>query len=103
MSDDFKARIQKDLPKNPILLFVKGTKESPQCGFSAQVIEIFKRLGRPFETRDVLSDPELRQGMKDFSQWPTFPQVYVNGEFIGGCDIIVEMYRSGELEKLMQS
>ena len=102
MDSKFKEQVQKDIQANKILLYIKGNKEAPQCGFSAQVISIFKTLGLPFETRDILSNPDLRSGMKEFSQWPTFPQVYVNGEFLGGCDIVTEMYQKGELEKLVK-
>ena len=102
MSDPFVERVKQDIAANKILLFVKGTKDQPQCGFSAHVIGIFKDLGKPFETRNVLADPELRTRLKEFSQWPTFPQVYINGEFIGGCDIVTELYQKGELQKLVQ-
>lgn len=102
MTDPFFERVQKDVAANKILLFVKGTKDQPQCGFSAHVIEIFKEIDQPFETRNILADPELRARMKEFSQWPTFPQVYINGEFIGGCDIVSEMYQKGELQKLVR-
>ena len=102
MSQEFFDRVKKDITAHEILLFVKGTKEMPQCGFSAKVIEIFKQIGQPFETRDILADPELRSGMKEFSKWPTFPQVYVHGQFVGGCDIVTEMHQKGELEKLVR-
>jgi len=102
MNDDFKKRIDGLLQQNKVLLFVKGTKQFPQCGFSNAVIQIFKQIGAPFETVNILADPEIRNGMKEYSQWPTFPQVYVAGEFIGGCDIVREMHAKGELEPLVK-
>jgi monothiol glutaredoxin len=95
------ARIEALLASSPIVVFMKGNKLMPQCGFSNNVVQILNALAVPFETFDVLSDMEIRQGIKEFSEWPTIPQVYVNGEFIGGSDILIEMYNSGELrEKL---
>lgn len=102
MRDDFNTRMQQLIDSNRILLFVKGSKEQPMCGFSAKVIDIFKGLGRPFETVNILANEEIRQGMKDFSNWPTFPQIYINGEFVGGCDILMEMVQAGELQKLVE-
>jgi monothiol glutaredoxin len=102
MDDAFKARIDDLLQKNKVLLFVKGTKSFPQCGFSQAVINIFKEIGAPFETVNVLADPEVRNGMKEYSSWPTFPQVFVGGEFVGGCDIVREMHAKGELAPLVQ-
>ena len=84
-----------------VVLFMKGTPVFPQCGFSATVVEVLSRLGVPFEAHDVLQDPDLRQGIKSYSDWPTIPQLYVKGEFVGGCDIIREMYSSGELEDFL--
>lgn len=81
---------------------MKGTPNAPQCGFSAATIQVFKSLGVPFETIDILQDPELRQGIKEFSNWPTIPQVYIGGEFIGGCDIVMEMHNRGELAPIVQ-
>jgi monothiol glutaredoxin len=83
------------------MLFMKGTPMFPQCGFSARVIQILKHAGVPFKTVNVLEDPEIRDGIKAFSNWPTIPQLYVKGEFIGGCDIVTEMYQSGELQTLL--
>jgi monothiol glutaredoxin len=103
MAEDLMKKIQSQIDQNKILIYMKGTKEIPRCGFSARVVEIFKSYGVPFETVDVLADPELRQALKEFSNWPTFPQVYINGEFIGGCDICVEMDENGELEPLARS
>ena len=95
-------RIRQDITDNKVLLFMKGSKSMPQCGFSAQVVHILSNLKVEFETRNVLMDEELRQGIKEFSDWPTIPQLYVKGEFIGGCDIVTEMYNSGELAKLFE-
>ncbi|GBR47627.1 MULTISPECIES: Grx4 family monothiol glutaredoxin [Neokomagataea] len=93
--------IQNLIDTNPVMLFMKGDKLFPQCGFSARVVQILSHLGVTFETCNVLESPEIRQGIKDFSQWPTVPQLYVKGEFIGGCDIVTDMYQNGELETLM--
>ena len=96
-----KDKIQKLIDTNPVMVFMKGTKLMPQCGFSNNVVQILNSLGMSFETFDVLSDEEIRQGIKEFSNWPTIPQVYLKGEFLGGSDILIEMYNSGELlEKL---
>ena len=101
MDSQTKARIEALIQSSPIFVFMKGSKLMPQCGFSNNVVQILNSLGLSFETFDVLSDMEIRQGIKEFSEWPTIPQVYVNGEFIGGSDILIEMYNSGELrEKL---
>jgi monothiol glutaredoxin len=91
--------IQADLKNNPVLLYMKGDRVFPQCGFSAQVVEILEHLGVQYETRDVLADPELRSELKNFSNWPTFPQLYVQEELIGGCDIVVSLFQTGELEQ----
>ena len=96
------ATIKKDITENPVLLFMKGNAMAPQCGFSAQVVQILTNLNIKFECRNILLDEELRQGIKDYSDWPTIPQLYVEGEFIGGCDIITELYQSGELEELLK-
>ena len=94
-------RIESLINSSPIMVFMKGTKLMPQCGFSNNVVQILNALGMSFETFDVLSDMEIRQGIKDYSNWPTIPQVYVKGEFLGGSDILIEMYNSGDLlEKL---
>ncbi len=102
MSDSITDRIQNDISSNRVMLFMKGNAMFPQCGFSARVVQILSHLGVPFQTANVLEDPELRDGIKTFSQWPTIPQLYVDGEFVGGCDIITEMFQSGELETLMK-
>lgn len=98
--DEYKKKIAEDIQSNPVMLYMKGSKLMPQCGFSAKVVQILQRLEVPFETKDVLQDPHLRQAIKEFSDWPTLPQLYVQGEFIGGCDIVSELYESGELQKL---
>ncbi len=103
MSDaDASQRIQKDITDNRVMLFMKGNALFPQCGFSARVVQILSHLGVPFQTANVLEDAALRDGIKQFSQWPTIPQLYVDGEFIGGCDIVTEMFQSGELEALLK-
>ena len=102
MDDSLKQKIDGLLAKNKVLLFVKGTKNFPQCGFSNAVINIFKELGADFETVNILQEQELRMGMKEYSNWPTFPQVYVGGEFIGGCDIVREMHQKGELAPIVK-
>jgi len=101
MDASTKQRIEQLIGSSPVFVFMKGNKLMPQCGFSNNVVQILNALAVPFETFDVLSDPEVRQGIKEFSDWPTIPQVYVNGEVMGGSDILIEMYNSGELrEKL---
>jgi len=95
-------RIRQDIGDNPVVLFMKGSPVFPQCGFSAAVVQILSHLGVKFKGMDVLSDPEIRQGIKEFSNWPTIPQLYVKGEFIGGCDIIREMFETGELQQLFE-
>ena len=99
MDAQLKSRIETRVASSPVFIFMKGSKLMPQCGFSNNVVQIFHSLGVPFETFDVLSDMEIRQGIKEFSNWPTIPQVYLNGEFLGGSDIMIEMYNSGELRE----
>ena len=94
-------RIQQDIRDNDVVLYMKGTPVFPQCGFSAAVIQVLSELGVKFKSFDVLTDPSLRQGIKEFSQWPTIPQLYVNGAFIGGCDIVLEMHETGELAEAL--
>ena len=101
MANDVNERIQSEIDEAPVMLYMKGTAMFPQCGFSARVVQILTHMGVPFKTANVLEDMELREGIKQFSQWPTIPQLYVKGEFVGGCDIITEMFQSGELETLM--
>jgi len=95
-------RIKQDIADNSVVLFMKGTPVFPQCGFSAAVVQILTHLGVKFKGIDVLSDPEIRQGIKEFSSWPTIPQLYVKGEFVGGCDIVREMFESGELGEVLK-
>ena len=95
-------RIETEVGQNPVMLYMKGTPMFPQCGFSARVVQILTHLGVPFNSANVLEDAELREGVKEFSQWPTIPQLYVKGEFVGGCDIIREMFQAGELQSLFK-
>jgi monothiol glutaredoxin len=95
------AEIQREITENPVVLFMKGSPMFPQCGFSAAVVGALTELGVKFKGIDVLQNPALREGIKHFSNWPTIPQLYVKGEFIGGCDIVREMYQSGELQQLL--
>jgi monothiol glutaredoxin len=96
-------RIKRDITDNDVVLFMKGTPVFPQCGFSAAVVQVLTHLGVKFKGIDVLADPSLRQGIKEFSSWPTIPQLYVKGEFVGGCDIIREMHETGELNELLST
>lgn len=102
MSNTVSERIQNDINANPVMLYMKGTPMFPQCGFSARVVQILSHMNVPFHTADVLEDPALRDGIKQFSNWPTIPQLFVRGEFVGGCDIVTEMFQSGELETLFK-
>lgn len=96
------TRIRQEITETPVVLFMKGTPMFPQCGFSAAVVQALSNLGVKFKGIDVLSDPGLREGIKQFTNWPTIPQLYVGGEFVGGCDIVREMYASGELQQLFE-
>lgn len=102
MNPDTQARIDELVKQNKIMVFMKGNKLMPQCGFSNNVVQILNVLGVPFETFDVLADPEIRDGVKQYSNWPTIPQVYINGEFIGGSDIMIELYQKGELQQMVE-
>ena len=95
-------RIKKEITDNDIVLYMKGTAPFPQCGFSAAVVQVLSQLGVAFKDVNVLEDATLRQGIKDFTQWPTIPQLYIKGEFVGGCDIVKEMFVSGELQDLLK-
>lgn len=95
-------RIKQDINSNDLVLYMKGTAVFPQCGFSAAVVQILSQLGVAFKDINVLEDPAVRQGIKDFTDWPTIPQLYIKGEFVGGCDIVREMYTSGELQDLLK-
>lgn len=99
---DVNDRIRQQLEGNPVLLYMKGTPDFPQCGFSGQAVAALKAVGKPFAYVNIFEDPEVREGLKKYSNWPTFPQLYVNGELIGGADIVVEMYHSGELKELLE-
>ncbi len=102
MDEAVKQRLSQEITENDVVLFMKGTPVFPQCGFSATVVQVLSHMGVKFKGVDVLTDPGLRQGVKDFSNWPTIPQLYVKGEFLGGCDIIREMFQSGELESFLK-
>ena len=101
MSNPVFERIQADISGNPVFLYMKGNPMFPQCGFSARVVQILTHMGVPFQSANVLEDPELRDGIKQFSNWPTIPQLYVKGELVGGCDIVTEMFQSGELGEML--
>jgi len=94
-------KIREQLGKDRIVLYMKGSPQAPQCGFSAKASQLLSACGAKFSSYDVLSDSELRQGLKEYSHWPTFPQLYINGELVGGCDIMTELYQKGELQKLV--
>lgn len=101
MDEALKTRIESLIRAERVTLFMKGNKTFPQCGFSAQVLEVLKRSGVDFATHNILTDPEVRQGLKEYSNWPTFPQLYVEGKLIGGSDIVMDMQASGELEAIL--
>ena len=101
MTNPAHEKIAKEVAENDVMLFMKGTPVFPQCGFSAAVVQILSELGVKFKSVDVLKDAEIRQGIKEFSNWPTIPQLYVKGEFVGGCDIVREMFETGELKTLL--
>ena len=102
MTMDTQQRIKEQVEANPVVLYMKGTPQMPQCGFSAMAVQVLQACGvSSFASVNVLADPEIRQGIKEFANWPTIPQLYVNGEFVGGADILREMYQSGELQKLL--
>jgi monothiol glutaredoxin len=99
---DVNERIKAQLASQPVVLFMKGTPDFPQCGFSAQTVAALRACGAQFHAVNIFEDPELREALKQYSSWPTYPQLYVNGELVGGCDIALEMYQSGELKKVLQ-
>ena len=101
MEQNVISRIESEIKNNKIVLFMKGTPEAPRCGFSAATVAIFKTFQYPFKGVDVLSDLEIRESLPDYSNWPTFPQIFVNGQLIGGCDIVHELRDSGELKKIL--
>ena len=98
---DTQQKIKQQITSDKIVLYMKGTPEAPMCGFSAQTVKLLTAVGAKYSSFDVLSDEEIRQGVKSYSNWPTFPQLYINGELVGGCDIVTELYRKGELQKLV--
>jgi monothiol glutaredoxin len=102
MTDDLKTRITETISSNRIMLFMKGNPSMPQCGFSAAVVGILKEVGVPFGSYNILADQELREGLKEYSSWPTYPQLYVDGQLVGGCDIVREMHAKGELAALLK-
>ncbi|HEV7457998.1 MAG TPA: Grx4 family monothiol glutaredoxin [Roseococcus sp.] len=99
---DVNERIEAELKANPVVLYMKGTPVFPQCGFSARVVQILSHVGVPFKGVNVLEDMEIREGIKAYTNWPTIPQLYVQGEFVGGCDIVMEMFQSGELQAMLK-
>lgn len=102
MSAEVQQKIKEKVESTPVLLFMKGTKEVPQCGFSAQVVQILNGYGVSYDTVNVLDDWDVREGVKEFSNWPTIPQLYVKGEFVGGCDIAMELHRKGQLQEILE-
>ena len=100
---DVNERIKEQLESSPVVLYMKGTPDFPQCGFSAQTVAALRAVGAEFAFINIFEDPEVREGLKTYSNWPTFPQLYVKGELIGGCDIAIELYQSGELKELIES
>ena len=102
LTPQLKSTLDQVIASNKVVVFMKGTKDFPQCGFSNTVVQILKSLNVPFETINVLENDLLRQGLKEYSSWPTFPQVYIEGEFFGGCDITVDAYQKGELQELLE-
>jgi monothiol glutaredoxin len=103
MTDDLKSRIEKAITQSRVMLFMKGSPAMPQCGFSAAVVQVLKEIGAPFGSYNILADPELREGLKQYASWPTYPQLYVDGKLVGGCDIVREMHARGELAPLVKA
>lgn len=99
MNPNWKDKIETDVKNNKVVVYMRGTPQQPRCGFSARVIKVFNELNIPFKTEDMDSDPDLWKTLSAINNWPTSPQIYINGEFVGGCDIVTEMYRSGDLQK----
>ncbi|MGB8702143.1 MAG: Grx4 family monothiol glutaredoxin [Thermosynechococcaceae cyanobacterium] len=102
MTPELQARIDTLVQNNKVVVFMKGSKLMPQCGFSNNAVQILNSLGVPYETVDVLADGDIRQGIKEYSNWPTIPQVFINGEFIGGSDVLIELYQQGELQQMVE-
>ena len=103
LNEELKQRIEKTIGQDRIMLFMKGSPSMPQCGFSAAVVQILKQVGAPFGSVNILADPELREGLKQYANWPTFPQLYLDGKLVGGCDIVRDMHARGELAPLLSS
>lgn len=103
MSAEMHTQIAEEVKSNKVMLYMKGDKDFPMCGFSNQVVNILNSLGLDYESRNVLADDDLRQSIKEFSDWPTIPQLYVDGEFVGGCDIVTELYQNGELQEMLKA
>jgi monothiol glutaredoxin len=101
MDETLRQQIKNDIQNNKVMLYMKGTADEPQCGFSAQTVNILKSYNVPFKTFNILEDEKIRQAIKEYSDWPTIPQLYINGEFIGGCDIVTELHNSGELKQIL--
>ena len=101
MNDETKKQIENDIKNNKVLLYMKGTEDMPMCGFSGRVISVLKSYNVPFKTVNILEDEEIRNAIKEYSDWPTIPQLYINGEFVGGCDIAMELHENGELANLL--
>lgn len=102
MDEALETKLRELITSNRVVLFMKGNKMFPQCGFSAHVLGVLKESGVDFDTHNILADPEVRQGLKELSNWPTYPQLYVDGQLVGGCDIISQLHESGELKKLLE-
>ena len=102
MTPEVKAKIDRLVNENKIMVFMKGSELMPQCGFSNNVVQILNTLGVPYETVDILADSDIRQGIKEYSSWPTIPQIYIDGEFVGGSDLAIELYQSGELQQMVE-
>jgi len=101
LNDQLKQQFENDIKSNKVVIFMKGTPDQPMCGFSARSAEILKNYGQPLKAYNVLANEEIRQGIKEFTNWPTIPQIFINGEFIGGCDIVTEMHQNGDLKKML--
>ncbi|HEY1266460.1 MAG TPA: Grx4 family monothiol glutaredoxin [Candidatus Binatia bacterium] len=101
--DDVQNKIDQKVKNNKVMLFMKGSPQAPMCGFSAHTVEILQSYGYPFETADVLADPAVREGIKRYTNWPTIPQVFIDGKFVGGCDIVHELHERGELEPMLKT
>ncbi len=102
LTDQIRKEIENDVKNNKIVIYMKGTADAPQCGFSMRSVEILKSYGLPVKDRNIFESEELRQGIKEYTNWPTIPQIFINGEFVGGCDIITEMHENGELKNLLK-